>query len=126
MRPITLLVCAGCAFGSGVPDPADLPEVVTWDDHVGYLMQDVCASCHGRTHRIEGYDFTTYDAVVCDWGDIREQLAGNQHPPGGAPRFDGWELAIVHKWASDGFAASMDASGAPLFPAAPGCAGRGD
>ena len=128
MRAVLLLLPAvvACAPGSAAPTAADLPAVVTWNDHVGYLMEDVCVACHGRTHRIEGYDFTAYDAVVCAWDDIQEQLAGNHHPPGGAPRFDGWELAVLDKWAAEGFAVEVDAAGEPLFPVQLVCRGGGD
>lgn len=122
-----LLLCWSCAFGTGVPedvDPANLPEIATWDDHAESLFALYCTDCHGPVRAIEGLDFSEAASAACAWGEVREQL-DKGHPPGSAPHPNLWEEAVLYRWADGGFALGLDASGAPIYDALV-CRGGGD
>jgi hypothetical protein len=114
MRALPFLLLAGCAFGTGTPgevDPANLPAVVTWDAHIHPMMVRYCIGCHGATFQGDDLDLRDYLDVRCEYGEVREEVAGGEMPPAPAKQPDAWDRAMLAQWQADGFPMSVDAAG---------------
>lgn len=121
-------LAAGCAQGDKTleeVDPASLPQTVTWEQHIDPLLDRYCASCHSdeaSVGRLEGYEYGLFEGSVCGYEGVEETLfeEGNM-PPGGAPRPDGRQMALLRRWASQGFPQRLDANGQAVRPGAIDC-----
>lgn len=121
VRLLTACVVAlvfGCGGGPiEEVDPGAVPSAPSWNEHVRPLLDRYCQSCHsgqtlgGAPH---GYDFVSYELVVCEWDELAKvMLEERSMPPGGARRPDARELATLERWASQGFSFE-EGSPAPL------------
>lgn len=118
-----VLGLAGCAQGDGTledVDPASLPPIVTWDDHIAPLLDRYCATCHSEAATVglvAGYDYGSYAGARCLYGGL-EQTYFNQGsmPPGAAPRPDGRQDALLRRWQAQGFFESLDEAGQGVKP----------
>lgn len=120
------LPTASCALGEGTleeVDPESIPAVVTWDDHVAPLMERYCAGCHSDDVAVPaaGIAYDSREQTACDFEEIEEVIFEHgSMPPGGARRLDGWDRAVLLRWADQGFPRAVDAAGA-IVPSALDC-----
>ena len=120
---MVLAAAGGCAQGDGTleeVDPASLPEVVTWVDHIEPILDRYCATCHSDAAdvgRLSGYDYGTYLGSACQFGGVVNTfLEGGSMPPGAAPRPDGRQSALLRQWRAQGYPESLDANGQAVKP----------
>lgn len=120
---------AGCALGEGTieeVDPASLPPVVTWDEHIAPLLDRYCATCHSEATDFgaaEGYDYGSLAGAICGFEGLEETLFEEvSMPPGAAPWPDGRQEALLRRWRAQGFPERLDAQGRGVRPGAFNCA----
>ena len=101
---------AGCGEDAE-PDAVDdagagsceLPDVATYGEHAGPLLDEHCTSCHAgtlhgaeRNGAPEGVDFDTYEAAVESAAAAAERIRAGTMPPAGGLEscqrelFDAW------------------------------------
>lgn len=132
---IALALLGGCALGDGTleeVDPASLPPVVTWDDHIAPLLDRYCATCHSEAAgpgTVEGYDYGSLGGSICGFEGVEETLFEEASmPPGAAPRPDARQEALLRRWQAQGFFERLDAAGRGVRPGPINCRqfGEGD
>jgi hypothetical protein len=102
----------GCVnIGSSTYDqiePGDIPEQVTYAEHVAPIVEFRCGACHfpGGSVTEEAPLYGTYESVAPpNWRAFkRTTITDMTMPPGGKERTTPRENAILVRWESEGFA----------------------
>jgi mono/diheme cytochrome c family protein len=105
-----LTAVVACGLGDGTLeelDPAAVPEVVTYSQHIQPRMEYYCVSCHnpdGPLGNAGGWDLSSYLLVRAAYRSIeRAALTERSMPPGGARRLTAEDAAIFRRWRDSGF-----------------------
>lgn len=123
--PFTALACVLVTTSAS----ADLPEKVTYDDHVLPILQNACNNCHNPDKKKAGLDLSTYSASlqgsdggkVVKPGDALESLLlkcvkGTEEPlmPPKGSRLSANEIALIEKWINSNAPESIASKAAPV------------
>lgn len=108
---VLFVVVWGCGdkldpLGSGGID--DLPDVVTYDDHIELLLEERCLSCHSED--VEGSDrnfapadvnFDDYEDAVYWSSQSNQRIQAGTMPPGSP--LSSYERALFQRWIDQGW-----------------------
>lgn len=87
-------------------EPEDIPTSPTYKGQVEEIVYTKCALCHsskeGKT--FEGIDYKDYQSLRNGWDPFKQtSIIDKSMPPGGKERFTPKEIAILERWAEQGF-----------------------
>lgn len=107
---LAILTAAACGLGDASleeVDPAAIPAVVTYSQHIQPRVEYYCVSCHnpdGPLGNAGGWDLSSYLLVRAAYLSIEQTaLTERNMPPGGARRLSAEDAAIFRRWRDSGF-----------------------
>jgi hypothetical protein len=124
---VAFVAGAGGAAAANAPATADLPEQVTWSEHVAPILFQRCVSCH-RPNDVAPMSLLSYKEARPWAKSIHKAVTTRQMPPWDAdPRHGKFEndisltdqqVAVIARWVDQG-APEGDAAKAPAPPPLP-------
>jgi WD40 repeat protein/mono/diheme cytochrome c family protein len=119
-----------CFLSLAIPAfSAQLPDKVTYEDHILPLFQNACLNCHNPDKKKAGLDLSTYSATlagsdngkVLQSGDAAASLLlrcvkGSEEPvmPPKGDRLTADEMRLIEKWITGRIPESLSSKGAPV------------
>jgi hypothetical protein len=116
-----------CLPAPGTAAPGELPDEVTFSEHVAPIFYEHCVSCH-RPNDVAPMSLLDYEAARPWAKSIRKAVVEREMPPWDADRrygdfsndisLDEHEIAVIERWVESG-APAGDTSALPAVPELP-------